>query len=75
MPTLVSPVSPDIVDIVNTSNEELTITLKRFWDLEIVGIVTPTQEETEMTPPEKIVREKVEQSLTYNGAWYEVTVP
>ena len=41
--------SPDIVDINNTSDEELNITLKRFWDLETVGIVTETQEETETT--------------------------
>lgn len=67
--------SPDIADIVNTSDEELNITLKRFWDLETVGIVTQTQEETEMTPLEKIARKKVEQSLTYNGALYEVAVP
>ena len=52
--------SPDIVDIGNTSDEELNITLKRFWDLETVGIVTQTQEETEMTPLEKIARKKVD---------------
>ena len=63
------------MDIVNTSDEELNITLKRFWDLETVGTVTQTPEETEMTPLEKIVRKKVEQSLTYNGARYEVAVP
>lgn len=63
------------MDIVNTSNEELNNTLKRFWDLETVGIVTQTQEETEMTPLEKIARKKVEQSLTYNSAQYEMAVP
>ena len=67
--------SPDIVNIVNTADEELNITLKSFWDLETVGIVTQTQEETEMTPLEKIARKKVEQSLTYNGTRYEVAVP
>ena len=67
--------SPDIVDIVNTSDEELNITLKRFWDLETVSIVTQIQEETEMTPLERIARKKVEQSLTYDGARYEVAVP
>ena len=34
-------------DIVNTSAEGLNITFKRFWDLEIVGIVKQTPEETE----------------------------
>lgn len=62
-------------DIVNTSDEELNVTLKRFWDLETAGIVPQTQEETEMTPLEKIARKKVEESLTYNGARYEVAVP
>ena len=64
-----------LVDILNTSDEELNITLKRFCDLEAVSIVTQTQEETEMTPREKVARKKVEQSLTYNGARYEVAVP
>ena len=63
MPTLATfthfILSPDIVDIVNTSDEELNITLKRFWDLETVGIVTQTQKETEMTPLERIARKKV----------------
>ena len=40
-----------------------------------MGIVTQTQEETKMTPLKKIARKKVEQSLTYNGARYEVAVP
>ena len=62
-------------DIINASDEELNITLKRSWDLETVGIVMKTQEETEMTPLEKIARKKVEQSLTYNGPRYEVAVP
>ena len=76
MPTLATSTHfGHIVDIVNTSDEELNITLKRFRDLETVGIVTQTQEETEMTPLEKIARKKAEQSLTYNGARYEVAVP
>lgn len=55
--------------------EDLDVTLKRFWDLESVGIVAQSQEEIELTPLEKVVRKKVEQSLTYNGGQYEVAVP
>ena len=52
----------------------MNITLKHFWDLK-TKIVMQTQEETEMTPLEKIARKKVEQLLTYNNARYEVAVP
>ena len=56
-------------------DEDLNVTLKRFWDLETVGIVAQSQEEIELTPLEKVARKKVEQSLTYNGDRYEVAVP
>ena len=64
-------------DIVSTSmkpDEDLNATLKRFWDLETVGIVAQSQEQIELTPLEKVARKKVEQSLTYSGDRYEVAV-
>lgn len=54
-------------DIVTASDEDLNVTLKRFWDLETLGIVPQSQEENELTPLEKIAQKKVEQSLSYNG--------
>lgn len=62
-------------DIVTASDEDLNVTLKRFWDLETLGIVPQSQEENELTPLEKIAQKKVEQSLSYNGDRYEVSVP
>ena len=47
--------------------------LKRFWDLESVGI-TPTRESL-MTPEEKLAWGKVSQSMKFDGKHYEVTVP
>ena len=55
--------------------EELNSTLKRFWDLEIVGIGAQNKEEIELTLHEKIAQKKVEQSLTYNREHYELAVP
>ena len=46
--------------------------IKRFWDLETVGIGVQNQEEIDLTTHEKITQKKVEQSLTYNGERYEV---
>nr|XP_058942387.1 uncharacterized protein LOC131770692 [Pocillopora verrucosa] len=62
-------------DIVTALHEDLNVTLKRFWDLETLGIVPQSQEENELTPLEKIAQKKVEQSLSYNGDRYEVSVP
>ena len=62
-------------DIVTASDEDLNVTLKRFWDLKTLSIVPQSQEENELTPLEKIAQKKVEQSLSYNGDRYEVSVP
>lgn len=56
-------------------DEDLNVTLKRFWDLETVGIIAQSQEEIELMPVEKVARKKEEQSLTYNGDRYGVAVP
>ena len=55
--------------------EDLNVSLKRFWDLETVGIVAHNQEQIGMTPDEKVAWKKVEQPLAYNGERYVVAVP
>ena len=52
---------------------DLNSTLKRFWDLESIGI-TPNQEAL-MTPDEKSAWQKVNESLKFDGKHYEVPVP
>ena len=53
--------------------------LKRFWDLESIGI-TPVNSSTlmsptEMSPNEKPAWKKVSESVTFNDGYYEVAVP
>ena len=51
---------------------ELNYLLKRFWDLESIGIV-PTG--PQLTPEDKLAWDKVNKSLKFNGQHYEVAVP
>ena len=59
-------------DIPNECSD-LNSTLKRFWELESIGI-TPTKESV-MTPDEQQAWEKVSKSLKFNGKHYEVALP
>ncbi|KAL9987286.1 hypothetical protein ACROYT_G001568 [Oculina patagonica] len=52
---------------------ELNCLLKRFWDLESIGI-TPTGQQ-QLTPEDKLAWDKVNKSLKFNGQHYEVAVP
>ena len=60
--------------IVSAENEnvELNRLLKRFWDLESIGIV-PTN--PQMTSENKLAWNKVRKSLKFDGKHYEVAVP
>ena len=51
---------------------ELNYLLKRFWDLESIGII-PTG--PQLTPEDKLAWDKVNKSLKFNGQHYEVAVP
>ena len=52
---------------------ELNCLLKRFWDLESIGITTTRQQH--LTPEDKWAWEKVNNSLKFDGQHYEVAVP
>ena len=65
----------EIVPAALEPGESLNFSLKRFWDLDTVGIVAHNQEQIGMAPDEKVAWKKVEQSLAYNGERYEVAVP
>lgn len=58
--------------VAETENSELNNLLKRFWDLESIGIV-PT--EPHLTPEDKMAWNKVSKSLKFDGKHYEVAVP
>jgi len=47
--------------------------LKRFWDLESIGIISTGQ--PQLTPEDKLAWDKVNKSLKFNGQHYEVAVP
>ena len=53
-------------------NSELNGLLKRFWDLESVGMVLTAPQ---MTPEGKLAWTKVNKSLKFDGKHYEVAVP
>ena len=63
---------PTTKDVPNECSD-LNSTLKRFWDLESVGII-PTRELL-MSPEEKLAWVKVSKSLKFDGEHYEVVVP
>ncbi len=49
--------------------------LKRFWDLESIGITPVNSSTSEMSPNEKLAWKKVSESVTFNDGYYEVAVP
>ena len=49
--------------------------LKRFWDLESIGITPINSSTAEMSPNEKLAWKKVSESVTFNDGYYEVAVP
>ena len=63
---------PTTKDVPNEYSD-LNSTLKRFWDLESVGIISTR--ESLMTPEEKLAWVKVSKSLEFDGEHYEVAVP
>ena len=52
---------------------ELSSLVKRFWDLESIGITASSV--TEMTPAEKMAWKKAQSSMRFNGVRYEIAVP
>ena len=52
---------------------ELNCLLKRFWDLESIGITPSGQQH--LTPEDKSAWKKVSNSLKFDGQHYEVAVP
>ena len=63
---------PITKDVPNECSD-LNSTLKRFWDLESVGIIHTR--ESLMTPKEKLAWVKVSKPLKFVGEHYEVAVP
>ena len=49
--------------------------LRRFWDLESIGIAPVSASTIEMSPNEKLEWKKVSESVTFNDGYYEVAVP
>ena len=64
--------APTTKEVPNESSD-LNSTLKRFWDLESVGVI-PARESL-MIPEENISWLKVSNSLKFDGEHYEVAVP
>lgn len=60
--------TPDIVPVLE-SEEDFNFSLKRFWDLETVGIVALNQEQIGRTPDENVAWKKAEQSLAVAVPW------
>ena len=52
---------------------ELSSLVKRFWDLESIGVTASSV--TEMTPVEKMAWKKAQSSMRFNGVRYEIAVP
>ena len=57
---------------IDSESDDLNTTLKRFWDLETMGI-TPSG--PAMSPDESVAMQKVSESLTYEDGHYVVAVP
>ena len=62
------------IDVLQT-DRNLDEMLKRFWDLENIGITHKESPISEMTPDEKLAWTKVSESVNFNGQHYEVAVP
>ena len=60
---------------VHQTDRNLDEMLKRFWDLENIGITHKESPILEMTPDEKLAWTKVSESVNFNGQHYEVAVP
>jgi hypothetical protein len=60
---------------VHQTDRNLDEMLKRFWDLENIGITHKEAPILEMTPDEKLAWTKVSESVNFNGQHYEVAVP
>ena len=58
--------------LAENDNSELNSLLKRFWDLESIGIIST---EPQLTPEDKLAWNKVNKSLKFNSEHYEVAVP
>ena len=58
--------------VTENDNSELNSLVKRFWDLESIGIMTT---EPQLTPEDKLTWNKVSKSLKFDGDHYEVAVP
>lgn len=58
--------------LAKNDNSELNSVLKRFWDLESIGIIST---EPQLTPEDKLAWSKVNKSLKFNGEHNEVAVP
>ena len=56
-------------------DHSLTDMLKRFWDLESIGITPINSRTAEMSPNEKLAWKKVSESVKLNDGYYEVAVP
>ena len=62
---------PNHINSVENENFPLNSLLKRFWDLESIGIL-PTY--PQMTSENKLAWNKVSKSLKFDGKYYEVAV-
>ena len=49
--------------------------LKRFWDLESIGVAPVSTRTAEMSPNEKLAWKKVSESVTFHDGYYQVAVP
>ena len=58
--------------LAENDNSQLNSLLKRFWDLDSIGIIST---EPQLTPEDKLAWNKVNKSLKFNGEHHEVAVP
>ena len=61
--------------ITGQKSEDLSALVKKFWDLETIGILPPSAEPIARNPDEKLALKKVTESLMFDGEHYEVAVP
>ena len=65
------------VTVANQGDKDHSLTdmLKRFWDLESIGITPINLRTAEMSPNEKLAWKKVSESVKLKDGYYEVAVP
>ena len=51
---------------------DLIVTLKKYWQLEHIGIVSTKQQ---LTPDKQIAWEKISESRIFDMKWYQEAVP